>query len=407
VPVGAYLSGGLDSTAVVALIRNFTSSRLETFSISFEDLAYDEGGFQDQVSKAFGTANHKIRCSYKDIRDAFPEVIWHAEKPILRTAPAPLYLLSRLVREKGLKVVLTGEGADEVMGGYDIFRETKIREFWAREPLSKARPLLLKRLYPYLPRLQGSSRQYMEAFFGTGIEARDDVFFSHRPRWATTAKTKVFFSNDLRHRLDGGGPEKRLLMSLRKDIGGLDPVQRAEYLEIKNLLPGYILSSQGDRVSMAHSIEGRFPFLDHRVAELTARLPGRYKIRGLDEKHILKTSMKALLPESIIKRKKQPYLAPEARSFFEGGRPCEYAAWLLSAQCITRYGYFDPKAVSMLLDKCMAGRAAGFRDNMAFVGILSTQMLHRLFIEDFRQEQGRLKNLHIINGEENASRQGV
>ena len=123
VPVGAYLSGGLDSTVIASLVKRLGHERLETFSVAFSDAAFDESGFQAEAVAALGARHHEIRCSDNDIVDVFPDVVWHAERPMLRTAPAPLFLLSRLVRQQGYKVVLTGEGADEMLGGYDIFKE--------------------------------------------------------------------------------------------------------------------------------------------------------------------------------------------------------------------------------------------------------------------------------------------
>lgn len=386
VPVGAYLSGGLDSSVITALIRNFTEAPLQTFSVAFEDEEYDESVHQKEMASALGTEHHEIRCSYGDISRSFPKVIWHTEKPILRTAPVPLYLLSGLVRRSGFKVVLTGEGADEVLGGYDIFRETKIREFWARNPGSNWRPLLLKRLYPYLPAFQGQPKAYRDAFFRDGLSDISDPFFSHRTRWQTASKNSLFFSDEIREQMKSISPEDDLMMSLNPDFSSWKPVARAQYIESRNLLPGYILSSQGDRMSMGNSVEGRFPFLDHRVIELCARLPLHYKIKGLNEKYILKECMKPYLPASIVKRTKQPYLAPDGKSFFNGKSEDGYVEELLSEDCIRRYGYFRPDAVRLLANKCRSGKVTGFKDNMALVGILSTQLLHRQFIEDFRVE---------------------
>jgi asparagine synthase (glutamine-hydrolysing) len=146
VPVGAYLSGGLDSSITAAIIRKYTDNYLDTFSIAFEDPQFDESRFQRQMAAALGT-NHRVAyCTSPDIGAVFPDVIWHTETPVLRTAPAPMFLLSQLVRDRGLKVVLTGEGADEILAGYNIFKEMKIRRFWARQPGSQMRPLLLRRL---------------------------------------------------------------------------------------------------------------------------------------------------------------------------------------------------------------------------------------------------------------------
>src|SRR5262249_16519903 len=145
------------------------------------------------------------------------------------------------------------------------------------------------------------------------------------------------------------------------------------------LLPGYILSSQGDRVAMAHAVEGRFPFLDHRVVELGARIAPRLKLNGLREKHILRKSAERLLPRAVLARSKQPYRAPDAQAF--AGPHCpDYVAQRLSAADLATAGYFEPKSVERLVAKCRNGKFIGFRDNMAFVGILSTQLWHRAFV---------------------------
>ena len=149
VPVGAYLSGGLDSSIITSLIHNFTDVPLRTFSLTFDDDEFDESAYQQQLVDYLGTKHSQVRCTRADIAAAFPRALWHTESPILRTAPTPLMLLSGLVRDQGYKVVLTGEGADEVFGGYDLFKEAKVRRFMARQPDSRARPQLLKRLYPY------------------------------------------------------------------------------------------------------------------------------------------------------------------------------------------------------------------------------------------------------------------
>lgn len=144
VPVGAYLSGGLDSSIITALIKSETDVDLRTFSLSFDDSEFDESEYQQQLVTHLGTRHTEFRCASTDIEAVFPRTIWHSETPILRTAPAPMMLLSGAVRSSGYKVVLTGEGADEVFGGYDIFKEAKIRRFCARAPDSKWRSAILR-----------------------------------------------------------------------------------------------------------------------------------------------------------------------------------------------------------------------------------------------------------------------
>lgn len=384
VPVGAYLSGGLDSSLITAMIRNFTKAPLETFSVVFDDAEYDESGFQKQVASHLGTTHHEIRCSHDDIGNAFPEVVWHAEKPLLRTAPAPMYLLSKLVRQSGFKVVLTGEGADEILGGYDLFKETKIRCFLASQPDSRLRPLLLRKLYPYLPQIQNQPTEYLKMFFRVRPEDRKSPFFSHLPRWETTARLQLLFSADVMNACRTEQPWQELEEQLPAAYSTWDQFRRAQYLETAFLLPGYILSSQGDRPAMAHAVEGRFPFLDPRVVEFAASLPPSLKMRGLNEKHLLKQFAASMLPPSVIRRPKQPYRAPEVRSFFDPEKKrfrCGYVAELLSPERIREYGVFHVDAVRSLVDRLRTNvRSASVRDNMAVTGVLSTQLLIHQFV---------------------------
>jgi asparagine synthase (glutamine-hydrolysing) len=379
VPVGAYLSGGLDSSLVAAAAKRFVPERLRTFSLTFESAEFDESEHQLEMVRALGTAHESVACTAADIARLFPQAIHHGEKPIVRSAPAPLLALSDLAHRNGFKVVLTGEGADEVFAGYDIFKEAKLRRFCARQPHSRLRPLLFRRLYPYLPGLQAQSAKYLAAFFGAGIGPLDDPLASHLPRFRTTAGAKAFFSADLRAALAGYDALADLRESLPAEFARWHPLSQAQYLETAHLLPGYILSSQGDRVAMAHAVEGRFPFLDHRVVELGARIPPSLKLNGLREKHVLRKSAERLLPRAILARAKQPYRAPDAQAFVGADCP-SYVARHLGAADLATAGYFEPKSVERLIAKCRNGKFIGFRDNMAFVGILSTQLWHRTFV---------------------------
>ncbi len=383
VPVGAYLSGGLDSTLIASLIKHTGVTKLSTFSVRFEDGDLDEGAFQAQAVESLGTDHQDIRCSNRQIGEIFPDVIWHAEKPVIRTAPAPLYMLARLVRENGYKVVLTGEGADEVLGGYDIFKEAKVRAFWASQPGSKIRPLLLRRLYPYQSRTQMQSPAYLSAFFHVGESDRQSPFFSHLPRWRMTSRLKSFFSDEVKSQLAPDAPLGWLQSELPEAFRGWDAFTRAQYLEACYLLPGYILSSQGDRMAMAHAVEGRFPFLDYRVAAFMCGLPSRLLMKVLKEKYLLKRSARNLVPPAVLGRHKQPYRAPDARSFFcDGG--AEYVGELLSPGRVREDGVFHPGAVEKLVEKARRGEIASVADNMAVVGVLSTQLLIERFIRHLR-----------------------
>jgi asparagine synthase (glutamine-hydrolysing) len=384
VPVGSYLSGGLDSSLVAALgLEAKGGQRFSTFSLRFEDAEYDETSFQRLVAARLGTEHHEVVVSRRDIAAVFPDVVFHAERPLLRTAPAPLFLLSRLVRDSGIKVVLTGEGADEVFAGYDLFREGKIRRFWARHPDSTRRPLLLSRLYPYLARSPVAQQAIARQFFGQHLDQAGEPGFAHDPRWRSTAALKRLFSPALLAALDGRDARADLLAALPPEIRRWTPLAQDQFLEMRTLLAGYILSSQGDRMLMAHGVEGRFPFLDAGVVALAASLPPSFKLRVLDEKHVLKRVAKDLVPEAIIARRKQPYRAPDALSFVGEGAP----AWIeeaMSTRAIAAAGVFHPPAVAQLWRKCRAAGGAGQfsnADNMALTGILSTQLVHALLVD--------------------------
>jgi asparagine synthase (glutamine-hydrolysing) len=379
VPVGAYLSGGIDSTVTTALAKKLVGDRLRSFSIGFEDTEFDESFYQQEASAFLGTEHTNVYCTGREISEAFPEVIWHAEHPVIRTAPAPMFLLSKLVRDSGFKVVLTGEGADEVLGGYDIFKEAKIRRFWGENLESKWRPLLLKRLYPYMQDMQKQPPEYLKHFFRVSAQDLASPFFSHLPRWELTAKLKSLFSADVQAELRGYDAIGELENMLPPDFNSWPHFSQGEYLEAKYLLPGYILSSQSDRMAMAHSVEGRFPFLDYRVFEFAAKLPGRLKMKVLNQKYLLKKAFAGQIPASITRRPKQPYRAPDGKSFFGSEAP-DYAQELLSTNSVGQQGIFDAKAVATLANKFRAGRGTSVKDNMALVGVLSTELLMEQFI---------------------------
>jgi len=397
VPVGAYLSGGLDSSTITALIHHYTHNRLETFSIAFTDAAFDESAYQWQMAAHLGTHHHLVTCTHADIGRVFPEVIWHTETPLMRASPAPLYLLSRLVRDSNFKVVLTGEGADEFLAGYNIFKEDKIRRFWARQPDSEERPALLKKLYPYIGGLSQQGDAYLKKFFGQGLTDVNAPHYSHAIRWHNTARTKRLFSPALQAALADQSTNSPLpSIFLPPAFERWSPLSRAQYLEITIFLSEYLLSSQGDRVAMAHSVEGRFPFLDYRVVEFCNQLPPHVKLRGLDEKHVLKQAVRDLLPQAIWRRPKRPYRAPIHRSFFPDGQALEWVAELLSPAQIAAAGCFAYPAVKNLQDKIKRLGQLGETDDMALAGVLSTQLVYHQFVTHYRvprplQEQDDIK----------------
>jgi asparagine synthase (glutamine-hydrolysing) len=352
---------------------------LHTFSLRFSDSEFDEGHFQKKMSAVLGTQHQDVVVTPSDIAAVFPDVIRHAESPILRAAPAPLFLLSKLVRDHGYKVVVTGEGADEVLAGYDIFREARVRLFWSRDPESAKRTRAAELLYPWMARSPGRMPAFARSFFGRRLDPSDPAL-SHRPRWDSTSVIKSMLSRNLRDGM-GEADAEDVVATMPPHSKDWDPLSRAQWLEMTTLLAGYILASQGDRMLMANSVEGRFPFLDRNVADFANALPARHKLFGLEEKYLLKRAFADLVPDDILHRPKQPYRAPDAASFFTPDRPAWVEA-VMAEGAIAAAGVFEPSLVAGLRAKCerTGGENMSNTDNMRILAVVSTQLTHEYFI---------------------------
>jgi len=377
VPVGSYLSGGLDSSGITAFVKNYFNNELRTFGITFQEESFDESEFQNLMIKHLNTNHSEVHATNEEIGKYFSDIVYYGEKPIIRAAPVPLYLLSKKVREEGYKVVLTGEGADEIFGGYNIFKETKVRKFWSVNPDSQLRPKLLQKLYPYIFKDKRLA-QTLQAFFKLGIDDPNNSFFSHIVRWNNNTRLKNFFSNDLKKQIGDYSAYDDLKSILPKDFEKWDYVYKAQYLEIITFMSGYLLSSQGDRMAMANSVELRVPYLDHRIIEYMSTVPSRFKIRGLNEKYLLKKVFNELLPQKIVNRPKNPYRAPIRNSFINN-KSLDLKT-ILSEKEIGNAGVFDPDKVNLLMKKAERTEALSELDNMALAGIISTQFLYNDFI---------------------------
>ncbi len=378
VPVAAYLSGGLDSSVLVAMIHHYGNVPLRTFSINFNEKEFDEKSYQSILINHLHADHSHLKIYTEDIANNLKDTLRHTEMPILRTAPVPMGLLSQMVKQNQYKVVLTGEGADEVLGGYDIFKESKVRQFWSVNPQSMMRPMLLKRLYPYLKLPDSGQATYLKTFFGESLDQPDQLCFSHLPRWTTTAKAKQFYSQQLNEELSESSMQT-MIDSFPKQVNQYHSFNKAQYIESKTLMPGYLLSSQGDRMLSKNSVEGRFPFLDHRVIEFSNRIPPKYKMKGLNEKFLLKKSMSKYLPAEIIHRHKQPYRAPDS-AVISGKYMGEELRQHLSQDEIDKNALFDSKKVSFLMKKSDSKRGLSVSESQALIGILSTQIIISEFI---------------------------
>lgn len=377
VPVGAYLSGGIDSSVILSLISKHTSNSYKSFSIAFEDKEYDESVFQKEMVNTIRTEHHTERITYDKIDETFPEVIYHTERPVFRTAPTPLFLLSSMVKKNDIKVVLTGEGADEILWGYDSFKEVRLLEFWNKYPDSKIRPLLIKRLYPHLNHYSDERKfGLMKMFYEDFLNEINNDLASGNIRTHNNKILKNYF--DKRHNLEFN--KSALLDEYNLDKPGTfnnwNSLQKNQHLEMRSLLAGYLLSSQGDRMSLAHGVEGRYPFLDHRVVDMLFKVNSDFKLRGLNQKFLLKKGFANDIPESIINRPKRPYMSPDLKSFCRNGKLTENASFFLDNKLIVDYQIFNPKWIQRFLMKFKDGvpENIGYRDNMIITFILSAQI---------------------------------
>lgn len=374
--VGVTLSGGLDSAIVAHLVRLELAGPVPAFSIGFADKDYDESAEQRLLADRLGLHFHHRIVTGNDIAEAFRDSVYHAEVPQFRTALAPMYLLYRDIAAAGVKVVLSGEGADEVFLGYDIFKETRLRARWS-EFAEPERREQLRKLYPYLSHFSDGDSRALAAVFARSSAGVEDPLFSHALRFdnGAFARRLLAGAHSAGDRLAG--------LADRAGLARLDPVFRAQWLEMHTLLTGYLLSSQGERMSFAHGCEPRNPFLAPDVMAFAATLPEEYHL-GPDgtEKRLLRQAFRGSLPTAILERRKQPYRAPGVTAFRAG--PGRFAPWveeLLSPAAVAGAGLLDPARTERLLGALrIEGRPVSPREDQAFALILSLSQLDRQFV---------------------------
>jgi asparagine synthase (glutamine-hydrolysing) len=376
--VGCYLSGGIDSSVISLLVNQVKRERFKTFSVAFTDQEYDESAFQDEMVAFLGSDHIRKTIDRDDINEHFLEAAYHFERPVFRTAPLPLYLLSDCVRQQGIKVILTGEAADEILCGYDTFKEIQMLSQWEKGARREDILSCLKNLYPHLSHYQDEGRlgfleMYYEGFLGkvNGPSAGLAI------RMHNNQVLVNYFNKEWNLCVDMDSLEAEIAALLPREVQDWPLLRRNQYLEMKTLLSGYLLSSQGDRMAMAHSIEGRFPFLDHRLVDWAFHLPDKFKLHNMESKFLLKETFREDLPQSIVNRPKRPYMAPDLKSFIREGVPTEIAASFLNNDKIKEYGIFDEKMVARMLFKHQRRQSPeiGYRDNMLISFILSAQMV--------------------------------
>lgn len=370
VEVGVYLSGGLDSSIVTYLTTQLASKEVRTFSVEFEDKQFDESKEQRELVKHLGVNHSSLSISYSDIANNFPKAIYHAETPAFRTAFVPMYMLSGLVKKEGIKVVLSGEGADEAFLGYGIFKDTLLRKAWGTLTIEE-RKSKLEKMYPYLEHFDSNS--HLLGLYDQFSEEQMPGLFSHEMRYQNGK-----FSNRLLN--TQGDPFSEIYDYIKgsKEFEGLDAIQKAQWLEFKTLLSGYLLSTQGERMGLAHGIENRCPFMDPNVVNFASSVNLKFN-DGFNEKYLLKEAFKHNLPSSIINRSKNPYRAPDSAAFVKSTP--DYLEALLSDNELKKLDFINPKFVRALTNKIFSNDPSKIstKENQAFIFLLSITQLHRQF----------------------------
>lgn len=315
VEVASYLSGGIDSCAVLGLAQQHMNKPIRAFTLTFENPLYDEAAIAEATAKHVGASYHPIPITGQDIADAYSDAIWHSETQMFNGHGVAKYLLSRAVQKAGIKVVFTGEGADEMLGGYPFFRADAVNNNPALSKAEKA---------AYMDEMFGSNEATRSLVMPANIDNDEMHAIQSRLGWMPASLNvgiamrnglANFWSDEVKTKMQGHHPLVSNLdrMPLAQRITGRDHLNQSLYIHSKTLLPNFILNYLGDRMEMAHSIEGRVPFLDHHVAEVAARIPVDMKVKGIREKHVLREAAKDVLLPEVYNRQKHPFTTPPAR----------------------------------------------------------------------------------------------
>jgi asparagine synthase (glutamine-hydrolysing) len=386
VRVATYLSGGLDSSALAALVKDVTGDPATTLSIGFASAEHDERAFAATMVDQLGGTNHTVVCDAQTA-DLYPSVIWHTELPLQFPLALPLSLLAARARSEGFPVVLTGEGADELFGGYDCFRGDRMRRMLDLPGLRSLRPQLYRQLYRW-HRIPDGTVDLMIANHARAPRLAAE-FGGVFPPWFDVWST---LSLDRERLLSPDGRRVRPVEEapagfhalVRDDVAELHPLDASLALEMETRLPSWILLI-GDRASMAASVEARVPFLDSRVIDLVAPLPPHLKMRGLREKALLRDALRGRLPDSIRLRQKRPFYTP-IRSWFFGEKAPAYVGDLLGEDALRRAGLFDPAVVTAMRREIRDVPEPLLRRvqlEWILILVLGMQILHQLFVQDF------------------------
>ena len=350
VPLGMFLSGGIDSSAIAAVMSGMVSEPIKTFSVAFAEREANELEFARLVADAYKTNHHEISVSPEQFFEALPRLVWHEDEPLAHPSSVALYFVSKLASEH-VKVVLTGEGSDELLAGYGRYRRTILNLALGRRynkfTPAIARDTIRKQIERMAP--GGRLRQKLMRTFLVLSPELESIYFDNFAVFPTPMQQRMF-TRETRERIGSVDPyvELRRLLERTKDLSLLDGLL---YADIKTYLHELLMKQ--DQMSMATSVESRVPFLDHKLVEFTARMPDRMKLRGGTTKYVLRESMKGILPERILSRRKMGFPVPIG-SWFRGAFKSVIDEYVLSERALAR-GIFAPEFVRNLVSLHLAG----------------------------------------------------
>lgn len=395
VPVGSYLSGGIDSCAILGLAAAARQNPVKAFTIGFDSAEYDESSIAREMAESTGADQDIMMLDATHLYDNFVETLWHTERTIYNTLGVAKLLMSRHVRNVGYKVVLTGEGSDELFGGYPAFRRDLFLH--GLDHLSPAERLEWEQLLAEQNKLFKGAMLAEDEINNPALEAKVGFTPSCLQPWLASAiRVPGILNQDLRSQLSDYDPGAAIAAQLDAEmLQGRHPLDKAQYVWIKTMLEGQILTWGGDRVDMANSMEARPAFLDHHLAELATHVPPSLRIKGRTEKYVLREAMKGLLPEILYKRQKFAFMAPPAHT-----DPKKWAAMrkladeYLSDQAIVDAGVLDPKGVQSLFglhDQSDLTAATQNKLDAIINHMLGVQVLHHHFVATDVPAQARAK----------------
>jgi asparagine synthase (glutamine-hydrolysing) len=381
VKVGTYLSGGVDSSTITALAQKHSSQQLDAFTISFPENRLDEGPIAQETAERFGVRSHLVPCG-KELTELFLSSIYHTEIPLQYPLASYFLRLSKSARERGVKVILTGEGADEQLAGYECFRLENIRRTLDYPGLQLLRGPLYNRIFSWLGSPKGMSNFFADVQKQSHA-AICKAYHGVRPPWYD-----IWHTLELKRKELLAPTSRRSIRDVpqgyaqwaRKDYSEMHPLDAALAFEFETRLPCWTVLID-DRAAMANGVETRVPFLDHVLVEWICKLPPKMKLNGLKDKYILRESTQRLIPNDVRKRPKRPFYAPISDLFF-GDRPPEFVSELLSESSLRDVGIFTPTTVTEMQKRIRELDQNSFEQHRLewlLILVLGTQALPSLF----------------------------